>query len=46
MQRFMPVIEVVSAGMLIALGALLLAGTVTNLNEYFDLGFAEINEGL
>ena len=46
MQRFMPAIEVVSAGMLIALGALLLAGTVTNLNEYFDLGFAEINEGL
>ena len=46
MQRFMPAIEVVSAGMLIALGALLLAGTVTNLNEYFDIGLAEINEGL
>ncbi|MXY71736.1 MAG: hypothetical protein F4Y97_01710 [Dehalococcoidia bacterium] len=46
MQRFMPAVEVASAAMLIALGALLLAGTVTNLNEYFDLGIAEINEGL
>ncbi len=46
MQRFMPAVEMASAAMLIALGALLLAGTVTNLNEYFDLGIAEINEGL
>ena len=46
MQRFMPAVEIASAAMLIALGALLLAGTVTNLNEYFDLGIAEINEGL
>ncbi len=46
MQRFMPAVSVASAGMLIALGGLLLAGTVTNLNEYFDLGLAEINEGL
>ncbi len=46
MQRFMPLVEVVSAVMLIALGALLLAGTVTNLNEYFDLGIADINAGL
>lgn len=46
MQRFMPAVEVASAAMLIALGALLLAGTVTNLNEYFDLGISEINEGL
>ncbi|MXY88101.1 MAG: hypothetical protein F4Y92_04515 [Dehalococcoidia bacterium] len=46
MQRFMPAVEVASAAMLIALGALLLAGTVTNLNEYFDIGITEINEGL
>lgn len=42
----MPAVEIASAALLIALGALLLAGTVTNLNEYFDLGIAEINEGL
>ena len=46
MRRFMPAVEIVSAAMLITLGAFLLAGTVTSLNEYFDLGIAEINEGL
>ncbi len=46
MRRIMPAVEIASAAMLIVLGALLLAGTVTNLNEYFDLGIAEISEGL
>ena len=44
MQRFMPAFEVASAAMMIAIGALLLAGTLTNLNEYFN--FAEFNQGL
>ena len=44
LQRYMPAFEIASAGMMIALGALLLAGTLTNLNEYF--GFAEFNQGL
>ena len=44
LQRYMPAFELASAGMMLALGALLLAGTLTNLNEFF--GFAEFNQGL
>ncbi len=44
LQRYLPAFEVASAAMMIALGALLLAGAITNLNEYF--GFAEFNQGL
>ena len=44
MGRFLPAFEVAGAVMMIALGALLLAGALTNLNEYF--GFAEFNQGL
>lgn len=43
-QRFLPAFEVASAVMLIALGALLIAGSLTALNDYF--GFAEFNQGL
>lgn len=43
-QRFLPAFEIASAVMLIALGALLIAGSLTALNEYFD--FAEFNQGL
>lgn len=45
-QRFLPAFEVASAIMLIAIGALLIAGSLTALNEYFDFGVAEFNEGL
>lgn len=44
MGRFLPAFEVAAAVMMIALGALLLAGTLTKLNERF--GFAEFNQGL
>ena len=44
LQKYMPAFEIASAGMMIALGALLLAGTLTNLNGYF--GFSEFNQGL
>ena len=44
LSRYMPAFEVASAVMMIALGALLLAGALANLNEYF--GFAEFNQGL
>ena len=36
--------EIASAALMIALGALVLAGTLTNINEFF--GFAEFNQGL
>lgn len=43
-QRFMPAFEFGSAVMMIGIGALLLSGQLSSLNEYF--GFAEFNQGL
>lgn len=43
-RRFMPVFEVASALMLIAIGILLITGRLTQLNAYFDIG--NFDEGL
>jgi len=43
-QRFLPAFEIGSAVMMIGIGALLLSGQLSALNEYF--GFAEFNQGL
>jgi cytochrome c biogenesis protein CcdA len=43
-QRFTPVIEVVSGVMFIGLGVLLMSGRLTALNKYFT--FADFNQGL
>ncbi len=47
-QKYMPIFEVVSAVMLLALGALLLSGGLTSLNEWASeyFSFGEISNGL
>jgi cytochrome c-type biogenesis protein len=44
MRRFMPLVEVAAAVMIVGLGILLFTGALTQINNYFDFG--QVGEGL